>query len=215
MRGVAVAIAFGMGLCGAATAGAQPREVGVKAGVTLPAVVFDPEEEGLGYGRRVGAAFGGFLVLPMNERFAAQIEALFVAKGGKLTVESGQELVPDQRVTLKLDYFEVPLLGRVTLHRTARRAIYVFGGPSLGFRTNATAEDAISLNGYMVGNALDVGVDFKRLEAGVIVGAGVDIGEWVVIDGRYSWGLTDVNRNPDITSSIRTRVLAFMGGIRW
>lgn len=196
----------------ASPATAQQRQIGLKAGPTLPAVVFDidDEEDADDYKRRLAATFGGFMVVPLNERFAAQFEALYVAKGGKVTSDTGGE-----SVTLKLDYFEVPVLGRLAVTRTARRSFFIFGGPAVAFRTNAQLEDAITVGSYRVGNAIDVGADFKRFEVSLIAGAGVDIGQWVVIDARYSWGLTDINRNPDIPFTIKNRALSFMGGIRF
>jgi hypothetical protein len=43
----------------------------------------------------------------------------------------------------------------------------------------------------------------------------VDIGR-VVIDGRYTWGLTNINRNPDEDdTTLRNRVFAVMAGFRF
>jgi hypothetical protein len=192
-------------------AAAQQREFGVKVGPTFPAVVFDTDEdEGDDYGRRAAATFGGFMVWPLNERFAAQFEALYVAKGGKLTSD-----VDNVSATLKLDYFEVPVLARVALTRSAKRSFFLFGGPSFAVRTNASYEQATSDGDFSYGESIDVGADFNQFEVGLIVGGGVDIGQWIVIDGRYSWGLTDINSNPEIPFSIHNRAFAFMVGVRF
>ena len=65
------------------------------------------------------------------------------------------------------------------------------------------------------GDSIDVGADFERFDVGIVVGAGMDIGQWIVVDGRYNWGLLDVNRNPDVTASIKNRALTFMAGVRF
>ena len=194
----------------ASPAAAQQRQLGIKAGATIAAVVFDPDDDEGDYKRRVGPTFGGFMVLPINERFAAQIEALYVAKGGKLASE-----IDAAKVTLKLDYFEVPVLARVTVTRSAKRSFFVFAGPSFAVRVNAELEDAVTVGGYTYGNAIDVGSDFGRFEVGLVAGGGVDIGEYFVIDGRYVWGLTDVNSNPEVPVSIKNRSLTFMFGVRF
>ena len=194
----------------ASPAGAQQRQLGIKAGATIATVVFDPDDDEDDYKRRVGPTFGGFMVWPINERFAAQVEALYVAKGGKVASE-----IEAAKVTLKLDYFEVPVLARVSVTRSAKRSFYVFAGPSLAIRVNAQLEDALTVDGYTVGNSIDVGSDFERFEFGVVVGGGVDIGEYVVIDGRYVWGLTDVNSRDDVPISIKNRALTFMAGVRF
>ena len=202
------AMTLGLVVLFAASAVAQPVEYGFKAGPTFPSASFDPPLGDNDYDRRLAAAFGGFLVLPLNEQLAAQIEALYLAKGGN--VQSG-----DQEVKLRLDYFEVPVLARWTVNRSASRAWYVFGGPTFGIRTKARLEESVTTTGFIYGAATDVGDDFSRFAMGLDLGAGVDIREWFVIDGRYSWGLTDVNDHPDITSSLRTRAFTFMAGIRF
>lgn len=202
------AMAVGLVVLFAASAAAQPMEYGFKAGPTFPSASFDPPLGDNDYDRRLAAAFGGFLVLPLNEQLSAQIEALYIAKGGN--VQSG-----DQEVKLRIDYFEVPVLARWTLKRTPTRAWYVFGGPTFGIRTRARLEESVTTVGFIYGSAIDVGDDFTRFAVSLDVGGGVDIGEWIVIDGRYSWGLTDVNDHPDITSSLKTRAFTFMAGIRF
>lgn len=202
------AVACGFVFLFAASAVAQPVEYGFKAGPTFPSASFDPPFGDNDYDRRLAAAFGGFLVLPLNEKLAAQLEALYIAKGGN--VQSG-----DQEVKLRLDYFEVPVLARWTFNRSPSRAWYVFGGPTFGIRTKARLEESVTTVGFIYGSAVDVGDDFSRFAIGLDLGAGVDIREWFVIDGRYSWGLTDVNDHPDITSSLKTRAFTFMAGIRF
>ena len=193
-------------------AAAQQRQVGVKVGPTFPAVVFDTDDEDddTDYGRRVAAAFGAFLVQPLNERFAAQFELLYIAKGGKLTSDAGGDAV-----TLKLDYVEVPVLARVALTRTAKRSFFLFAGPSFAVRTGASLEESVLVNGIRYGDAIDVGVDFKRFELGLIAGGGAEIGQWIVVDARYGWGLTDINSNDEIPFSIHNRALTFMVGVRF
>ena len=192
-------------------AAAQERQFGVKVGPTFPAVVFDTDEDdGEDYGNRLAAAFGGFMVLPLNERFAAQVEALYIGRGGKITSDTA-----DASVTLKLDYVAVPVLARVTLTRTPKRSWFLFGGPSFAIRTKASVEDSVTVGGYRYGSATDVGDDFKWFDVGLIVGGGVDIGPWIVIDGRYEWGLTDLNDNEEVPFSVNSRAFTFMVGVRF
>lgn len=195
--------------CGVATASAQQRQFGVKIGPTIASVDDDAAGEESAYGRRISLGGGGFVVLPLSGRFAAQIEALFAPKGGKLP--SGQEEVT---VKLLLDYFELPVLLRMTATRSATRSFHVFGGPSLGFRTNAKREVSTSGGGFRTGYADDIGEEVKRLELGLIAGGGVDVARHVVIDARYFWGLTDVNRD-STGGSIRNRALTILAGYRF
>ena len=195
--------------CGVATAGAQQRQFGGKIGPTIASVDDEAAGEESGYGRRTSLGGGGFVVLPLSGRFAAQIEALFTPKGAKL--QSGQEGVT---MTLLLDYFELPLLLRMTATRSATRSFYVFGGPSLGVRTNAKQEVATSGGAFRSGTTDDIGAEVKRLELGLIAGGGVDLGRNAVIDARYFWGLTDVNSD-STGGRIRNRALTILAGLRF
>ena len=190
---------------------AQQRQFGIKAGPTFVAVAVDDEDDvEAEYKRRVAASFGGFAVLPINERVAAQIELLWNPKGGKLTSQSEAG-----SLKLKLDYIEVPVLARFAVTRSASRSFFVFGGVAPAIRTSAKVESSVTGGGITYGDSVDVGVDYERFDVGIVAGAGVDIGQWIVIDGRYSWGLIDVNHNPEVTTSVKNRALTFMAGVRF
>jgi hypothetical protein len=45
------------------------------------------------------------------------------------------------------------------------------------------------------GFSYDISSEIARFEVGLVAGGGVDVGRYGVIDARYFWGLTDVNRN--------------------
>jgi hypothetical protein len=208
MRVAAIGIVL-LWSCGVATASAQQRQFGVKLGATVASVDDDAAGEASGYSRRISLAGGGFVVLPLSGRFAAQIEALFAPKGGKLP--SGEEEVT---VKLLLDYFELPVLLRMTATRSATRSFHVFGGPSLGLRTNAKRDVSTFEGTFRVGYADDIGEEVNRLELGIIAGGGVDVARHFVIDARYFWGLTDVNRD-STGGSIRNRALTILAGYRF
>ena len=210
MRMLITGICLAAAVLTASTSAAQERQLGLKAGPTFPGVAFDPDIGDVGYKRRLAVSFGGFVVVHANDRFAAQIEALFSPKGGKLT--SG---LTDATLTLKLDYVEIPILGRLTAARTTTRSFFLFAGPSAAIRTGAKLENSSTQGGFAYGTSDDVSEEFKRFDFALIAGAGMDFGEWLVIDGRYSWGLTDINRSEDLTSKVQNRALTFMGGVRF
>jgi Outer membrane protein beta-barrel domain len=206
----AVSVVFLAVVLLASPAAAQQRQFGIKAGPSWVAVdVDDVDDEEINYKRRVVGVFGGFVVLPLNDRVAAQIELLWSPKGGKLADIEGAAL------KLKLGYAEVPVLARVAVTRSASGSFFIFGGVAPAFRTSAQFETSFTGGGMTSGDSIDIGADFDRFDVGIVIGAGMDIGQWIVVDGRYSWGLVDVNRNPEITASIKNRALTFMGGVRF
>ena len=208
MRNGAGAIALLVFILLASPAAAQQRQFGIKAGPVFAAVDVEPEDAD--YGTRVAGTFGGFFVLPLNETFALQLEALYIAKGGKGTSDLVQETLK-----IKLDYVEFPILARITASRSASRSIFVFGGVAPAIRTSAKSEFSTTLDGTSYGESIDVGKDYDRFDVALVVGGGVDIGPYIVIDGRYSWGLMNVYKNPEVQSEVRNRALAFTVGWRF
>lgn len=196
--------------CGIARAHAQKRQFGAKVGPTIATLVDEVSDENEGYDRRVSLGGGGFVVLPLGGRTAVQIEALFTPKGGKLLQETD-----DVTATLILDYIEVPLLVRVTANRSSSVSIHVFGGPSAGVRINAKQQVAYTGGVIRSGFSDDISSEIARFELGLVAGGGVDVGRYGVIDARYFWGLTDVNRNASDGNRIRNRGLTILAGLRF
>jgi hypothetical protein len=189
----------------AVPAAAQGVATGVKAGVNVANIQFIEEEEHIDLDSRIGFTGGLFVVWPADARVALQVEGLYSQKGAKL-VGTGIE------IALKLDYLDFPTLLRVSSTRNAHGvSIHGFGGPSVGARVRARATG--TFEGDTGGS--DISDDVKSFDVGLVAGAGVDIGR-VVIDGRYTWGLTNINRNPDEDdTTLRNRVFAVMAGFRF
>ena len=84
-------------------------------------------------------------------------------------------------------------------------------GPSVGIRVRAKATAALEGES----GSGNVGKDLARHDLGVVAGAGVDTGRFIV-EVRYTWGLSNINRNPsEDDTTIKTRVLAAMAGVRF
>lgn len=193
-------------LAGTRAVGAQGREFGAKAGPNFSSASVNQGADI--YSRRVGIAGGGFAVLPVGHRLAVQIELLQMPKGAKLETGSSEG-----STKLLLDYLDFPVLARVTAPGAA--GVHVFGGPYLGFRVRAKTEYAQSAFSMHVGSREDVSSDVERTEGGVLAGAGMHIGRHGIVDARYAWGLTNVNRNTSDGLRIRHRVATVMIGVRF
>jgi hypothetical protein len=170
---------------------------GVKAGVNFANLSFDPEEEDE-LDSRTGFIGGGFVTLPVGSVFAIQPEVLFAQRGAK------SDDFEDVSATLKIDYLEFPILARI-----GTDSFHVFGGPSFNIKMNAE----ISIEG----DDTDIDTEFddavKGSDVGLVVGVGFGGGGFSV-DVRATWGLTDINDDPDETAEVRNRSLAVMLGIR-
>ena len=196
-------LTFGVG-----TASAQHGRLGAKAGVTAADAVFESAADDPGYGKRIFISGGGFAVQPIAGPLALQVEALFVPKGGEYTDDS------QTTYTLMLDYLELPALGRVAVARSASHSVYLFAGPAAGFRLNAKFRNA-SGRPIRSGVSQDISSDVKLFELSATAGGGVDIGRHLVVDARYSWGLSDLNKDSTAGHGVRNRALTVMAGFRY
>ena len=178
---------------GATEARAQDRG-GVRFGYN--AATLSTDEEGFDPKVRSGLVVGLFGVVPVNAAFAVQPEFLFSQQGAK--VEDGSD-----KATLKIDYVQIPVLGRIRLG--ANSPAFLLVGPSFGFRTRAESE----FNGETQSFKNDV----KGHDVGLVTGISVYSG-MLVVDGRYTWGLTNIDDTGDIGNT-KNRVFSVSAGIRF
>ncbi len=187
----------------ASPAAAQGIEIGAKGGVNMTTVsnvseITDTSDAQAG--RRFGPMFGGFVAIGLGaSRLSIQPEALVTWKGATLDPDSTDEL-------LRLTYLEMPLLVKLTAPSGGdEKALYVLGGPNLGFALNATQAN----------NGEDVNIDdrVKKTDFGFTVGAGLQGRRWLV-EGRYTEGLVNIATD-ESGDSAQTRTFAVVVGIRF
>jgi len=189
VRPAAVVIAIAAILVPSAALG-QRRQFGAKAGPAFTQVALE-EDDGQTYHRRIGPYVSGFFVWPLNPRLAVQFEAASSPKGTRLKDP------PGVTQTLLLQYFEMPVLLRVSGPKVGGAPLYFIGGPFLGFKVSAK-EQLSSLSGTVIAGVRDDVDGFVNpFESGLIAGAGADIGKYMLVEGRYSHGLTNVNKREE------------------
>ena len=195
---------------GASTALAQERQIGLKAGVNVASVVFDGNEVDTYNERRIGFVAGGFGVWPLSGPTAIQVEALFSQKGAKVADDS-----EDVAATLELDYLDIPVLLRVQGPPLGANLLHFFAGPSVSFRTGARSKLTYEGFNFDEGSIDNIENEIERFDFGIVAGAGMDIGRRIVIDARYSWGLSTINKDPSEGIELKNRVFSIMGGVRF
>jgi hypothetical protein len=95
-----------------------------------------------------------------------------------------------------------------------RSPLSVLAGPSFGLKTNASFEGP--------GVTDDFNQEFedsiRKFDFGLVAGVGVDLGHFV-LDGRYTWGLTNIVKSEAVESgdesSAKHRVLSLTAGVRF
>jgi hypothetical protein len=200
MRLAAACILGLAAIAAAADASAQGLDYGVKGGVTLGDLQASGDADAGSFDFRVGFAVGGFVTLRLGERLEFQPEALYVQKGAKSDALGGTS-------TEKLDYIDVPLLVGYRIKGSRERNITVFGGPSVGVRLRARSNASLGGGSFEE----DVSDQVKSTDIAAVAGLAYHRGR-LVIDGRYSWGFTDIDKETGDGVEIRNRVIAFLAG---
>jgi len=195
MRSACLLVVLAMGF---ATPASAQVSYGVKAGAGFSNVAFDGEEDVPSSGRP-GVLAGVFVTIPLRGRLSAQPEAIYTVKGASLDIA-------DVESNFIVDYFEVPLLARISV----RRNVYVAAGPSMAFRLRAKSRT--SFGGST--EELDLKDDLESFDLGLVGAAGIELGRWV-FDGRYTHGLSDIDADTSDDVKIRNRGFSVSAGIRF
>ena len=187
----------------ATSAAAQETVVGLKAGLNVASLKYEGEDANVELDPRTGFTGGLFVVWPADERLALQLEALYSRKGASVEVAGFQG-------TAGIDFIEVPMLVRLSGPRKGRTSFHAIGGPSLGFRVSG--EERLRFEGDSF--RFTISDKIKRMDVGFMAGGGIDVGRFVV-DGRYTWGMSELNDDPGEEVTIKNRVFSVMAGVRF
>ncbi|HYG37486.1 MAG TPA: porin family protein [Cytophagales bacterium] len=172
--------------------------IGPKAGLS----VNDFSSDDGNYSARVAWAAGLFANIQLGEMFSVQPEFLIHQKGATQNVNG-------QKNEVRLNYFSVPLLGKIMIPINGMFYPHILAGPVYNYRLNAkyTASD----NGTVSFNDGDL----KRTEIAGALGAGLDIisnNVYFNLDARYNLGFSDLGDN-DNNVNIQNRNWTVMAGI--
>lgn len=184
-----------------AAARAQGLEVGVRGGATLSRLQFDVGGEAPSTPSRVGLTGGVFVRRPVLRRVDLQVEALYTQKGTKVE-ESGVTS------SVWLDYLDVPVLARVAPRRGSR--FYLVGGGSFAVRVRARTRTAFG----GATEEIDIADEVTSTDLGLVVGGGVEFGR-LIVDGRYTHGLSDIDHDTSDDVSIFNRVVSITAGVKF
>ncbi len=151
---------------------------GAKAGLTLgriganEALFVDGDEK-----FRMSFAFGGMMIMPLNENMDLQGEFMYVMKGEK--IEQGGE-----EGTYKIDVLELPVLLKYKLNET----MAIYGGPTLDFIMKGEFETPEG--------TIDFKDELKSMGFGLSFGAQYKMDK-ILFDARYDLGLSDIADSDD------------------
>jgi len=179
---------------------AQESSWGVKGGVNF-ATLDSGEGPDIPFEYRLGLVAGGFVTWPIGSHLDIQPEALYSQVGATLEV-----LGVDSEI--KTDYLVTPILVRYRL-QSSGSGLVLFGGPSLGFKLSAKS---VSEFGDFTSED-DISDEIESVDYGVVFGAGWEAGR-LTIDGRYTWGLSNISTREDDPKT-QHRVISVLAGVRF
>ncbi|MFH1145093.1 MAG: porin family protein [Candidatus Eisenbacteria bacterium] len=201
----------------------KPIQLGVKAGVNLAELVYDPELEGFELERRMGIAGGALLGFTLSPGMSLDTDFLYIEKGAKWDATFDDETVEYEAV---YSYVVINPMLRFAVQSQGLRP-YFMAGAEIGFLFDAKYkidgkeveedeedEDAVTLKDMT-----------KDTDFGVNFGAGVEIPSGstsIFFEGRYSLGLSDIQETDDEEEeedddapTLKHRGIYLMGGIRF
>jgi hypothetical protein len=164
---------------------------GIKGGLNFSQLYVDQpnvEDENM----KMGIHFGVFGKIPVNSFVAVQPEVLYTNMGSKISY-GGSDFenlfgIEPGEMRFNLNYIQVPIALAVNLG-----PLNVHAGPYLSYLLSANVNDwnSSDMSPTEV-RELDT-EDFNRIDYGVVVGVGFDIGN-VNVGARYNHGLRQVGQ---------------------
>lgn len=192
-------LACGALLICASPAWAQGLSFGVKGGLNVATQDLSGTGDEVSADPRFGLVAGGFVRMPLASWLGVQAEGLYAEKGSRIKVAGAES-------TLIVDYIDVPVLARVRL----AHLFFVEGGASMGFRLRAKARARFS----GATEEIDMSDSVQRFDLGVAMGGGVELGR-LILDGRYTLGFTDIDKDKTDASQAKNRTLSATIGVRF
>ena len=172
----------------------QGLALGLRAGVSVASASIDASQT-FDKSNRTGFAGGVFLDYDAG-LLGFQVGAQYSQKGVDLNVGTAVE-------EFSLNYVEIPAVVKLGIPLGMIKPS-VFGGAGLGFKTGCD------------NSGVDCGSDVKSTDVSGIAGADVSlslgsISLWA--DGRYHFGLNNINDATDVVGDLKNRNWTFQAGI--
>ncbi|MBA4055358.1 MAG: hypothetical protein C0490_11650 [Marivirga sp.] len=181
------------------TAFAQEFGIGIKGGPNF-ANIDTESSAGDNYKNRTGFHLGAFALI-RGERIGFQPEILFSQQGSKFKFTGSPDLKAN------FSYVNIPLI--LKLYTVAGINLQV--GPQIGFLTSAESEDYNVTTGQITTE--DIKDDLNSTDFSLALGVGWDLPFGLSVDGRYNWGLSDINSGATV-GSVKNQVWQFSVGYK-
>ena len=175
--------------------------VGVRVGVNTANASYTSTMSGVSKSARTGLVLGSIVEIGFSDIVFLRAEPMYTQNGAMIDIADRNESVKE---TYKLEYLEIPVHVKAQFGVGALRP-YIFAGPNLGILLSAKIDEEIPLAfagaEYRQSGTRDIKDQTSSTNFGFDFGAGVayDVTANVslLVDARYSVGLTNIAKSPD------------------
>ena len=163
--------------------------------------------QGVGIGVKGGAVFASFTPgdLDLDRRTGWQVGGFLGGnRTGTVGVMGEINFIQKRSAGFEINYVQLPVLLRVNIGSKSKSGVSVYGigGPALDIKIS----DDVT--------GIDLDDAFESVDVEIIAGAGIELSRFI-IEGRYTWGLRQVNKQFSEVDEIKTRAAAILFGIRF
>ena len=157
-------------------ASAQPQ-IGLLAGFDSANINFDAEGIGITINgdRRSGFVGGLSVNVPLQDMFSVELDALWAQKGTQFTFDRDTGKI-------KLNYMDVPVMGRITLSGSGSARVHLLIGPPFNFKISEKFDPEDGNNDED---------QIETFETALVIGGGVTVTR-IGIEVRYGMGLSNI-----------------------
>lgn len=160
---------------------------------------------------KTGFIAGFFYEIYRTKQFSIQPELLFSMKGWKF--ENSLDSVGSYTYWAKLNYIEIPILGKFNINTTSNIKPIIYFGPCLGFNVSSTYRVEVDEYGD---NSTDTGSmeNMSVFEFSLTPGVMLELNNQFIFDFRYSIGLIDIYEVDESFDPVKNSVISFMLGMK-
>lgn len=166
--------------------------IGIKAGANLSNMSTNDASNN---DMITGFNLGLFGKLPITNFIAIQPELYLTTKGAAVSYNS---ILMDGTARFNLTYLEIPVLCVVNITDNFN----VHAGPYVAYMLNGKVKNESNITLFDFEENIDAN-DYNRIDAGIAIGAGIDIGA-ISVGARYNFGLTKVGKEQTILGATYT-----------
>lgn len=205
---------------------AQEKQIsfGVKGGINMANLAFDPElPESMESSTLMGLAFGGVLGFNLSPAASLDMEVMYLQKGASWEETDGD---CTGETDIKLAYIALSPMLRFKIHSESLTPYFMAGG-EIGMLMSANAEGTWECDGESGETDVDVKDSYKDIDFGVSFGAGVEFpmgNSALFVEARYAMGLSDIGEDADDTellqeddddATVKNKGIYLFGGLRF